>query len=52
MSTIGAIIALVLGILFVTVWAVNVFIQILGWILIVAATVWLVRYLTANRSDL
>lgn len=50
MSTIGAILALILGILFLTVWSVNVIFTILGWILVIAAVVWLIRYLTASRT--
>lgn len=54
MSTTAAIIALVLGILILTFWAVNVLLTILGWVLVIAGAVVLVRYLLGrrNRSDL
>lgn len=54
MSTTAAIIALVLGILILSFWAVNLLLTILGWVLVVAGAVVLVKYLIGkqNRSDL
>lgn len=53
MTTTGAIIALILGILILTFWAVHLLLVILGWVLVVAGAVWLVRILLGNRrSDL
>lgn len=54
MTTTGAIIALILGILILTFWAVHILLTILGWVLIVVGAVWLVRILLGNRkrSDL
>jgi hypothetical protein len=50
MSLFGAILALIFGILLATVWAVNIFVQIIGLILIAAGAVWLFRYLTGTRT--
>jgi len=54
MTTTGAIIALILGILILSFWAVHILLTILGWVLIVVGAVWLVRILLGNRkrSDL
>ena len=41
---------LVLGLLLALVWGVHLVVQILGWILVVVAVVWLVSYLTGNRT--
>jgi hypothetical protein len=53
MNPITAIIALVLGILLITVWAaVHVVLNILGWILVIGAGIWLVsHFFGSNRSN-
>lgn len=50
MSTLGAIIALILGLLLVFVWGVHIIVQILGWILVAAAAIWLLKYLVGDRT--
>lgn len=50
MSTTGAIIAIVLGILVLTFWAVHILLTILGWVLIVAGAIVLIQYLVGNRN--
>lgn len=54
MSTTAAIIAIVLGVLILTFWAVHILLTILGWILIVAGAIVLIQYLVGKRkrSDL
>jgi hypothetical protein len=53
MNTVAAIAILILGLLLVFVWGVHILVQILGWVLIVAAVVWLIKFLGSNRrSDL
>lgn len=54
MSTTGAIIALILGVLILTFWAVNILLTILGWVLVIAGAVVLIQYLVGKRkrSDL
>lgn len=50
MSTTGAIIAIVLGTLILTFWAVHILLTILGWCLIVAGAYVLIQYLVGNRN--
>jgi uncharacterized membrane protein HdeD (DUF308 family) len=54
MSTTAAIIALVLGVLILTFWAVNILLTILGWGLIIVGAIVLIQYLVGKRkrSDL
>lgn len=52
MSITGAIIAIVLGILVLTFWAVHILLLILGWGLIVVGAIVLVQYLVGNRRNL
>ena len=48
-SIIGAIIALVIGIALL-IWTAHIVLHILGWVLIVAAVIWVVRELLAGRN--
>lgn len=51
MTPIAAIIAFVLGILLITVWAaVHVVLYFFGWILVIGAGAWLLWYLFAGRG--
>lgn len=50
MGILGPILALILGVLLVTIWAVNTVLVIIGWVIIVAAAVVIVKYLLGNRS--
>lgn len=52
MSITGAIIAIVLGILILTFWAVHILLLILGWGLIVVGAIVLVQYIVGNRRNL
>jgi uncharacterized membrane protein HdeD (DUF308 family) len=54
MSTgfLAGIVLLILGFLFITVWAVHILFTILGWVMIVAGAVWLFRAFTSRRTDL
>ena len=51
MDLIGSIIAMVIGVLLL-VWAIHVIVTVLGWVLIVAGAIWLLRNLLGRRSDL
>jgi uncharacterized membrane protein HdeD (DUF308 family) len=44
----AGIVLLVLGFLFITVWAVHILLTVLGWVLIVAGAVWLFRAFTSR----
>jgi uncharacterized membrane protein HdeD (DUF308 family) len=50
-SLLAGIVLLVLGFLFLTVWAVHFLLTILGWVLIIAGAVWLFRAFTGRKSD-
>lgn len=50
MNTVVAVLLLVLGLLLALVWGVNLFVQILGWILVAVAVIWLINYLSGNRT--
>lgn len=50
MNTVLAVLLLILGILLAFVWGINIFVQIIGWVLMVAAIVWLVKYLAGDRT--
>ncbi len=49
MNTVFAVLLLILGILLAFVWGINIFVQVIGWILMIAAAVWLIKYLTGDR---
>lgn len=51
MDLIGSIIAIVIGVLLV-VWTFHIVLSILGWVLIVAGAIWLLKNLVGRRSDL
>lgn len=46
---IGAILALLLGIALL-IWTAHIVLHVIAWIVIVAAAVWIVRYLLSNRN--
>jgi hypothetical protein len=50
---IGAIVAFVLG-LVLLIWTAHIVLHILGWVLVIGAGIWLVRYLLGrqNRTNL
>jgi hypothetical protein len=50
MNTVFAVLLLILGILLAFVWGINIFVQIIGWVLMVGAIVWLVKYLAGDRT--
>lgn len=50
MNTVVAVVLLILGLLLALVWGVNIFIQILGWALVAVAVIWLIKYLSGNRT--
>lgn len=47
---IGAILALILGIILIF-WTAHILLDILGAIIVIAAAIWLIRYLIGNRSS-
>lgn len=51
MDLAGSIIALVIGIILI-VWTVHIVLTILGWVLIVAGAIWLLRHLLGSRNRL
>lgn len=50
MNTVYAVLLLVLGILLAFVWGINIFVQVIGWVLMIAAAVWLIKYLAGDRT--
>ena len=46
---IGAILALILGIALL-IWTAHIVLHVIAWIIIIAAAVWIVRYLVGNRN--
>lgn len=49
MNTVIAVLLLVLGILLAFVWGINIFVQIIGWVLMIGAAIWLIKYLAGDR---
>lgn len=49
MDLIGSIIAIVIGVLLL-VWTIHVVLTILGWVLIIAGAIWLLKNLVGRRS--
>jgi len=49
MDLIGSIIALVIGIILI-IWTVHIVLTILGWVLIIAGAVWLLKNLLGRRT--
>jgi hypothetical protein len=49
-TILGAILALVVGVLLI-IWTAHIVLHILGWVLVVAAVVWLVRFLLSSRNN-
>jgi hypothetical protein len=52
MDIIWPVLLLLLGILIVTMWAVNLIVTVVGYIIIVVAAVAIIRYLVGRRSRL